>query len=67
MLIFSSPIVVCSRCGHVIGIDRLDDIPIGTIFALKKDDFKENRAFCNKKEFDFFYVEHPEEQPDMRK
>ena len=51
--------IICSKCGIVIGEDRIDDIPIGTVFALKQDGFKENRVFCNQKEFDKFYSSHP--------
>lgn len=58
--------LICSECECIIGEDKLDDILIGTIFALKKDGFKENRAFCGKRKFDSFYEKHPEEHPDKQ-
>lgn len=55
-------LIYCSECGLKIGEDRLNDIPIGTIFALRMNGFKEDRVFCGKSEFDNFYSKHPKER-----
>jgi RNA polymerase-binding transcription factor DksA len=59
--IYNKKLLICSKCGKIIGEDRLDDIPIGTVFALKRDGFKRNRVFCSQIEFEKFYEENPSE------
>jgi len=54
--------IFCSECGgRIAKDDKYELLPFGTVFALKRDGFKENRAFCGDTEFKTFYSKNMDE------